>query len=375
MPKNRDLSLDAMKGVICISMAVAHSYSVLSTGSLEFYIHQVAFLTTGIFLSVSGILAYYQSTRDKLSRIIIFYVIVFFLGFSYNCLLAKYFFDFNNISLPPDGMRIFYLNFECEILQLIPLGCITVAAAARIFKDRNYLYLSAAIVLYALYLISSSVMPQFPLKSFIISPGVFPPVPWLVYFFAGVYAFRTRNRNNIIVAAVLFIIYIAMHTANHYSMVWSDRKHMPINYMLLSLIVLFVFNFIFRSIGARIKEKNFFVYLGRNSLLFLYLHIFIISIFLSLKFGTWYIVWPSILILSFFLILVFEYINKKIKIKLYYIPFWIILCLCIWITPIIFRSNLAIILILELIFGIIFSLKISDLSVRIKKGRLKPATA
>ncbi len=110
----------------------------------------------------------------------------------------------------PDGLRIFYTSFYCEILLLIPLGCIVVAASAKLFKCRNYLYLITAIVWYALYIIVSPFIPEFTLKSFVMSPGLFSPFPWLIYFFVSVYAYRSSNRNNLILSIILLVIYIGL---------------------------------------------------------------------------------------------------------------------------------------------------------------------
>ncbi len=132
---------------------------------------------------------------------------------------------------------------------------------------------------------------------------------------------------------------------------------MPINYVLLSFIVLFIFNFLYRIVGKYISEKNIVVYIGQNSLLFLFLNIAIISIYLALRLDTWYIVWPSILFITIISMLGFVNIGKKLGFCMNNSYLWVILVVAILMTPIILRPNLAIILLLELTYGLVLLLE------------------
>ncbi len=58
-------------------MVIGHSNANLQPNTFEFFIFQFIHLTTRIFMSVSDILAFYKVQRDKLSKIITLYIIIF----------------------------------------------------------------------------------------------------------------------------------------------------------------------------------------------------------------------------------------------------------------------------------------------------------
>ncbi len=378
----RDLTLDAMKGYCCCMMAIAHSMVIIPPGSpMDFYFSFVH-ANTGLFFSISGLLTFYQVKRDDLKKLLLFYFIFSLLGFSLNAIRPFYYYELNGHNLQeillnptllkePNGIN-FYYNIECEILQIIGIGCIFVALFSRIFKEKTIFYYITAVFFFLLFKLLSPIIPNFPMRSFIIAPGVFSILPWLIYFFAGVYIYTTPNKNNVILGTCYIILFIVLTYGFDIELSWKMKHDMSYGFFIISFAILHFSFFTFRLIGNYIKKtSNFFVFLGEHSLLYFYIHFYMCYLFLKFKLIFWFIAWPLIIFSTFIMILGLNYINKKIKIQINNIFFWSVLILLIFITPFLFSFNIKIIIHIEFIYGLIFALRYRELSLLIKKSSRK----
>lgn len=131
--------------------------------------------------------------------------------------------DVNPVTVRPDGMN-FFLRIECEVLQAIALGCILAALCSKLFKDRYYLYLLTGIGIFGLFKLLSPLVPDFMYRSFFIAPGVFPAIPWVAFAFLGVFAYATRNRNNLILLLTSLLVCVLVYFALQYGFDWKTMK-------------------------------------------------------------------------------------------------------------------------------------------------------
>lgn len=382
MEKKRDLSLDYMKGFSCFFIVIAHSIifptPILGNNWIIATIYQGVNIFTMVYFASSGALANIQTGRDRLSRIFMLYGFLFFLGFSYNAIIAKYYFFFDNPSLEPDG-RNFYVNVYCEILQLISVGCMMVAAASKLFKERNYLYYAVSFLPFILYKLLFPVMPDFPLRGFIFAKGTvvaFSLIPWTGFFFAGVFAYRTDNRINAMLAGFYLILYVILSLVFEINLDWLNKWNMSYGFFILSSMVLHANFFFFRLIRDRLPEgKNPLILFGRDTLLFLVINVFLTYYFAKFKLVFWFLAWPGISLMTYFLMRLIIYLDSKIKYQLSDYKIWFGLIILIFITPLIFHFNIKIIIHIEFVYGLLLALRYRDLSALIKKGGMKTAVS
>lgn len=362
MEKKRDLALDYLRGLGCVCIVVGHSTVIINSPILEI-IQGVAFYGSVLFLSVSGQLASMQAQKDRLPGIIAFYGLLFFLGFAYNAIVPVYYFI--STDLPPEGIN-FYRKIASEIIQAIAIGCIAVAAFSRLIKGRTVLYLVASIACFAISKILV-LLPEFPLKSFIIAPGVFSIFPWIGFLFAGAFFYRSRVPVGLVVGGIFLAAYLVAVIFFKQDLHWKGRFEMSYGFYLMGMAGLSVLYAIFRSIGDRLPEgNNPAIFFGRNSLLFLFINIILSFYFLKFGLVFWFIAWPGIFVVTYFLMRVLLKLNGMISRPLDSLIPWFVMIVVIWLLPLLFSFNIKIIIHLEFAIGVIIALRYRDLSMRIK---------
>ena len=97
-----------MKGLSCFFIIIAHSTVLLNDPVLK-TIFLGSNIFTMIYFSSSGALAGIQAGRERLSRIVMLYGFLFFLGFAYDAIIAKHY--FTSIDSPPGG-KIFISRYS-----------------------------------------------------------------------------------------------------------------------------------------------------------------------------------------------------------------------------------------------------------------------
>lgn len=386
LKQNRDLTIDYVRGLACIFMMCVHT-SVNDFAGLDHFIFFCSYMPA-IFISISGYLATEQAKRDELSKIIILYLSIFLLGFAYNGFMPQYYFPkeipagVDPATIRPDGMT-FFIRMESEILQGIAAGCILVAVCSKLFKDRHYLYLFTCIGIFGLFKVMSPLVPDFMYRSFFIAPGVFPAIPWVAFAFIGVFAYAVPNRNNLILLLVSLMVCVLVYFALQYGFDWKTMKEAHTNskfsmstwYILGSFVVVFSFYFLVRLAGSRLPagKYNPILFFGQNSMLFFFVHFMFSYYIIALQVKFFLASWSLILILTYFFMRLLILINGKIKARMYNPVLWILLAVLIFATPVVFRSNIFIIVHLEFLYGLVVALRYPELSHRIKKyGRESP---
>ncbi len=147
-------------------------------------------------------------------------------------------------------------------------------------------------------------------------------------------------------------------------------------YILGSFVVLFSFYFIIRLAGSRLPagKYNPILFFGQNSMLFFFVHFMFSYYLLALQVKFFLATWGLILLLTFFFMRLALFVNGKIRAKMYSPVLWILLAVLIFATPVVFRSNIFLIVHLEFLYGLVLALRYPELSYRIKKsGKESPA--
>jgi len=209
-----------------------------------------------LFFAVNGVTSKLQSKRARPDKFLLLYLFIGYLGLSWNGVIQGDFFS----------------NPQFEMIQIIATGTMVVFVIERAFKPSSSMYLILAIVAFCIHLVLHDRLPDFPLRNFILTPGVFPVFPWLFLFFAGVNAYYCNNKYNLFLGAALVTLLLALSLSG-VQLDLGNKWNMSVGYFLLSTIGLLVSFLVSRKYLHNLKTCNPILYLGRNSLLFLFVHI------------------------------------------------------------------------------------------------------
>src|SRR5699024_4528352 len=132
-------------------------------------------------------------------------------------------------------------------------------------------------IIFFMHYFLNDLVPDLPLVSFIFYGVNFSFFPWFFTFLAGVYAYKCKNINNLILSGLslftLIIFYLLFSPKDMF-----EKFDMSIGYFFLSSTILFIVFYIVR-LKKDFDNYKFILYIGKNSFLFLYIHLFIINTF------------------------------------------------------------------------------------------------
>ncbi|OQX63887.1 MAG: hypothetical protein B5M51_04505 [Anaerolinea sp. 4484_236] len=359
--KKRDLVLDVLKGLGCLLMVVAHSnLGLRGYKPYAFY----AGLAPVLFYAVSGVTASFQATKYRPRSVLLTYAFLFLLGFSYNRITDAGFLE--------------EINFD--IVQIIAVGACIVYLLEYYFKPSSWVYLLLSGLTFALKFPISALTGGkivFGVTGIIVTPGLFPIFPWLFLFFLGVFAYRTKNLYNLFFALVAAGLYYLLP-------MWGidldveNKWDMSVGYFLLSCILVFASFFLVRAIPFFHQRVGMGlpIFLGRNSLLFLYIHFPLVLYLKSQKIHhkelvinrNPYLFWVLILTLTVLLMLIILWGAKWkwVSNPFDYLIAWIILIILVFAVGL-FVPNVEFVYWIEIGLGIIFAVFYPSLTRLLKK--------
>lgn len=354
--KQRDYSIDVMKGFACILMILAHTQfkqpSVIIS-VLQF----IGNLAPILFFAVSGVTTTFQAKSKNSLPIIIFYIMLALLGLSFDAIWRP-----NLWEIP-----------LCEILQIIAIGSISVTLIEKYLKPEKIFYMLFSVLIFLVHYLFTRVfdIQPFPFEQFLfcgkLSGSSFPIFPWLMTFFAGIFAYYSQNHMNLVIGLAFLVTLIGFECLGGVDLTsLPDKWNMSVEYLLILYTFLFLSFYIFRSI-KNYSPNNIFIYFGQYSLLFLYVHMIFIKVFELAKLQQPYFVWISIFALSYLLMKLLQYANKYLEKYFHNYSIWLGMIVLICIIPII-TTNGKIILITETFLGILFANNYLGLSKLIKNS-------
>ncbi len=331
--KQRDYSLDAIKGIACILMIFAHAK--ISQASLVdlHLLKTIGGFAPVLFFAVSGVTATFQASRKKILEIILFYTLFAVIGLSYNTIWEPQ----NNI-----------LNkIDCEIFQIIAIGAIIISLIELYIKPQKKYYLFLAITAFCIHYFYTQMINVRPSRfaHFLFcgdfTGTAFPIFPWVSIFFFGIFAYNIKNKFNLIIGIVssICMVLLLLLLPSHESLA-DEKWNMSIGYFLRSSSFLFLSFYVFRKYNNYFYKNNVLIYLGQNSLLFLYVHlIFLKIIFPMIGFDNAYPVWVISLLLSLSFMKVSQYANTYIEQYFNNFYIWAIIIALICAIPLIFHVD------------------------------------
>ncbi len=349
--QGRDHGLDLLKGAACILMIFSHAY-VKTEHPLPLGMAFLGSFAAIYFFSASGVTASFRAERYASLEMLLPLGFLFVLGFSLNGIIEI----------------DFYRHFEMQMLQMIAVGSALVYLVERRWKPKAWVYGVLGIGVFAFKRLLDWTLGDLPLEGAVFAPGTFTFIPWLFLFFLGVYAYRAPNRHNLILAAASVIgIVLGLLVSPEFIAGLFDKWDMPEGYFLLACFFMFLGFYLVRGVPSLRGERNrFLLFLGRNSLLFLYVHILVINAFYRLGLAKNYVLyWLLILVVSALLMVVI--------LRLEHIPFfrvfekplpWVLLAAFILAVPAVSDNN-TLIFLLEGAAGLIFALNYGVLSRRV----------
>ncbi|RFU66836.1 acyltransferase family protein [Bacillus sp. V59.32b] len=300
----RDYSLDLLKGLACLLMIFAHN----TTGTAKYDWWGIYFLggfAPILFYAVSGVVLTFQIKKKSRKVLILYYSALFLLGFSYN-----------GIAMGRWGSEVFW---GAEILQVLGLSSIVLVVLS---KWVNIEKVSILFPLPFIIHLLGYYIPDFPFKEFLFRPGQFPLFPWLAFFMLGIYCFYSmRPKFNQIAMLIMlgFQVALILNTGITFDNKWD----MSPGYFIVG-VTFFYFSFlVIRSIEKyKFPFRNEFIFLGQNSLLFLFVHIFIgHQLFMHITKQP-IIVWVVSLILTFVVMKALIWLDSQVKIDDSIYPFF-----------------------------------------------------
>jgi len=346
----RDVSLDVLKGMGCVLMVLAHSRVILKADDAFAYIGGLAPV---LFFTVTGVTATFQAKKYKFRSMFWPYLFILMIGYSYNAL----------------GYTNFLLDMDYQIIQTIAFGAVVVYLVERTFHPKPWIYL----LLTALTFLAKVLIIWFPqtqnvpiLTGTIFPLGYFPIIPWLALFFLGVFAYRVTNSNNLVLAFILVLVFAALYFAG-IDLKPLDKWGVSLGYFLVCCISTLLVFFLARGLPWMQSEKgkDLILFLGRNSLLFLYVHLAIIN---TVHYFKWfnkikwlpsvpYVFWIGVIGATLLVMWILLRIAKFEIITRFFrnLPVWIILTVAVFAVPALV-GNIIIVFVVELGIGLLLSL-------------------
>lgn len=255
--KERDFALDILKGVGCLLMVVAHS-------NINFRGYQPytfwAGLAPVLFYAVAGVTASFQARRYRPRGVLVTYAFMLLLGFS-----------FNRIT---DPAWLEEINFD--IIQLIAVGASVIYLLEFYWKPPDWVYLLLVPLTFwiktpLMAWLDGSFVPG--VTGILIPPAIFSVFPWLFLFFLGLFAYRTKNQYNLLLGLAAFAAFFFLY-ANDWDYETHNKWNMSFSYFLVCCSLVFLSFFLVRAVPFLRQRRGLglLVFLGQNSLLFLYVH-------------------------------------------------------------------------------------------------------
>ncbi|MFZ1538740.1 MAG: hypothetical protein WAT23_15315 [Chromatiaceae bacterium] len=359
----RDLSLDLLKGVACVLMVLAHTQLQIDLPSKALTF--LGSFTPILFFAVSGITANFQASKYPVAGIITTYVMIFLLGLSFTAMARE---DFST----------FWFPFDMDILQIIAVGVLTLYLVQRFLKPGPWFHLGAAVAIFVLKLTTDGLRDtgwMAYLAYVFVEPGNFVIIPWLFPFFLGMFCHLAPNRHNLWLAGTA-LVGMGLAWGLGLSLGIDNRWDMTLGYFLFSLFLTAVAFYVARWLPPAFVARFLspLLWLGKFSLLFLYVHMGVIWLIRHYTQGIWgtYWVWPVVGVGSIVVMWILPPLFGALRIPaaMDRFPAWLLLLALVLLTPLVLPPG-AILVLTQLTLGLVFSLYYAAMT-QVLKGMAWP---
>jgi hypothetical protein len=358
----RDHSLDLLKGVACVLMLFAHTQLQIDLTSKALTV--LGSFAPILFFAVSGITANFQAHKYPVAGIVVTYAMIFLLGLSFAAMVAGNFWE----------------TFDMDILQIIAVGVLVLYLVQRYLKPGPWFHLGAAVAVFALKLVTDGLPRDLWwtgfLENVVLEPGNFVIVPWLFPFFLGMFCHLAPNRHNLWLAGAA-ILALGLARAAGIPLGIDNRWDMTIGYFLFSLLLTAGSFYVARRLPQDIMSRTFpwLLWLGKYSLLFLYVHMGVIWLVRTYTPGIWgtYLIWPAVAVASIVLMWALPPLLGALRVPavMSRFPAWIGLLTLVLAAPLVLPAGAPLVL-AEFALGLVFSLYYAAMT-QVLKGVVWPA--
>jgi hypothetical protein len=358
----RDHSLDLLKGAACVLMLFAHT-------GLQVDLPSKALTFLGgfapiLFFAVSGITADLQARRYPAAGFLLSYAMIFALGLSFVAVVSGN----------------FWTHFQMDILQIIAVGVLTLFFVQRTLRPGLWFHLAAAVGVFALK-IATDRIPRDEgwvgtLENVVLEPGNFVLVPWLFPFFLGIFCYRVPNRGNLGLALAALVVLAAMKVAG-IPLEVDNRWDMSLGFFTASLLFTSAAFYVARRLcaGFILRGCAALLWLGRQSLVFLYVHIGLIWLVREYApdIASSYLIWPLVAVGSVVMMRMLPGLLEALRLPetLSQPSAWGVLLALILLVPLALPPGAALVG-TELALGIVFSLYYPSIMQRLKTVSWRP---
>jgi hypothetical protein len=359
---SRDHSLDLLKGVACVLMLLAHTQLQIDLPSKALTF--MGSFAPILFFAVSGITANFQARKYPVAGIVATYVMIFLLGLSFAAMVSGN----------------FWLAFNMDILQIIAVGVLVLYFVQRYLNPSPWFYLGATVTVFALKLamdgLSRDLWWMGYLENVILEPGNFVVIPWLFPFFLGMFCHLAPNRHNLWLAGAA-LLGLGVAGAAGLPLGIDNRWDMTLGYFLFSLLLTASAFYIARRLPQDFIARAFssLLWLGKLSLLFLFVHIGLIWMVRTYTHGIWdtYLIWPVVAVTSIVMMWVLPPLFGALRVPVIMsrFPAWIGLLAAILVAPLVLPAGAPLVL-TEFALGLVFSLYYAAMT-QVLKGVVWPA--
>jgi len=303
----RIVEIDITKGMAGFLMIMAH---IAGRGMLPFGTFGAALF---FFCSGMNTILFIDKTKGK--RGVGFYHMIF--------VVLLFFGGYTQIKIA----HPLKTSFIPEFLQFCALAVLLVFLLAKLFKNPLH---SGYLFPFPFLLHIGYQAGYFPFletaaawRFFLFGPGGFSLFPWAGYFLYGILLLHIKDKKNVPAAMMLSTGLPAAITIL-LPRVPIDKFHMSVSYMFLSLFVVTCFFFFFKFTWSRFRTTaGFFktlqkqaAVMGRNSLMFVYIHYFTIR-YLKISSLSFPMPLPAVLLLHslvyFAITIFFLKVYEKVK--------------------------------------------------------------
>lgn len=330
----RDLGLDYLKGVGCLSMIVAHMPNYLSDDLLAHFINFVASFGMIYFFSASGVTAAMPSSTSSISIKIKRFAFIALYGCAWNIVVHG-------------SLRGVWL---IEMLQIIAIGSVAVLLTQTYIKPGYWFYFVVATILLVIKFVLADTLGlrdasglvlvradytitgwPVALNNLVITG--YPILPWISLFFAGVFCYRCPREYNLygLVAIACLCIFA---TILDIDLNWGEKWDMSVGYALLSYSLMFLSFYIARN---SYTSDGFFarglLFLGKNSLKVVFAHGFGLVLGVTLgNLTNYYFGWSLAIAVTFLLVAGLN----KINVDKYFMSWlsWSLLAVALFTIPV-----------------------------------------
>lgn len=291
--KSRDFSIDFAKGVLIFLVIVGHTHDFQYT-NIIYWFHMPAFFFISGFLYTFDKKPYQKTLLRITQQLMPYFAYGIILTIGGYLLRLPSIDQFNWNILEDQLLRLFkggrIIKGEIGIAWFINVYIVIYLIFYFFIKLNKYIISGILILLYlAVHLLSYSYANNAPQVTWGVDIAMYAIIPFTFGFFSKTYTFIfKRNIIGYTVAAFCLGI-IILHSSELFEFN-IDLKYFQLNNWYLDLTIPMLFTYCLLFFSYKIQPQNriskAIIYLGKNSLTIMYLHIFCNTIFFFLIYRT-----------------------------------------------------------------------------------------